>query len=33
MLGCLRNTVLSPVSGGRQRIPALVEEDINRDVS
>jgi hypothetical protein len=33
MLGCLRNTVLSPVFRGRQRIAALVEEDINRDVS
>ena len=33
MLGCLRNTALSTVFRGRQRIAALVEEDINRDVS
>jgi RNA polymerase sigma-70 factor (ECF subfamily) len=34
MLGCPRNTVLSRVHRGRQRLAALlVEEDMNRDVS
>ena len=34
MLGCPRNTVLSRVFRGRQRLASLlVEEDINRDVS
>ena len=34
MLGCPRNTVLSRVFRGRQRLASLlVEEDVNRDVS
>jgi DNA-directed RNA polymerase specialized sigma24 family protein len=33
MLGCPRNTVLSRVYRGRQRLTSLlVQEDINRDV-